>query len=224
MPSQEAMTLNPRMTLMELFETHKGLPVHKFPHHIEIYDRLFAELDMPDPTLLEIGVAHGGSMALWRDYFGPAATIIGVDVQDRTAIQQQVDAKIFTGDQADPTFWQLISSQIRPLHIVIDDGSHRSADQLATFNELFPILEDGGLYIIEDIHTSYRPDYGGGLGLKGSVVETLKDLIDVIHNTEYGGLGDSHVFSVQVYPNLAVIQKKNPSTWGGSTMRPIHAD
>ena len=62
---------------------------------------------------------------------------------------------------------------------MIDDGSHRSADILARFDLLFPILAAGGLYVIEDLHCSYRADFGGGPpGTDGTTVEHVKRLLD----------------------------------------------
>ena len=207
------------MNLLDIFEDHKGLVINKFPHHLEIYDRLFRSLqNKTGLTLLEIGLGSGGSLQLWREYFGPQATIIGVDVQDLTRLE--VEAKVLVGDQGSVEFWGAVKPQLGAPDIIIDDGSHRCADQILTFRQLFPVLADGGVYIVEDIHTSYREAYGGGLGNPGSFVEFIKMAIDGIHSPEHGGPGESHLFSVQVYPNLAVIEKRSPSTWGGSTMRP----
>lgn len=209
------------MSLAAIFERHKGLVAHKFPHHLEIYDTIFERFRFkPDLCLLEIGICEGGSLQLWREYFNSKAAIIGVDIQDKTNLAGETNAKIMVGDQGDRNFWAMAKPQIGNPHIIIDDGSHMCADQLMTFHELFPILQDGGLYVIEDIHTSYREAYGGGLYHPASFVEYLKRAIDVMHASEFGGKADSHIFSVQVYPNLAVIEKRNPNTWGGSTMRP----
>jgi hypothetical protein len=216
------MMLSKLPSLTELFEQHHGRVIHKFPHHIGVYEKLFAPLnDGRDLTILEIGLADGGSLELWRKYFGQNATIIGVDIQDKSFLAEDVDAKILVGDQGKDEFWQAALPQIGRPDIIIDDGSHMCLDQLVTFSALFEVLNDGGLYIVEDIHTSYRAFYGGGLKHPCSLVEYLKRVIDNMHSSEHAGLSDqSHIFSLQIYPNLAVIEKRNPGTWGGSTMRP----
>lgn len=206
-------------TLPELFEDHQGCPTHKYPHHIAIYEQLFSSMRGRPIRLLEIGLGHGGSMQLWRQYFGPEATIIGVDVQDREHLQEKWGGKIITGNQGDPEFWRAVKPQLGSLDIVIDDGSHMCLHQSLTFHELFPLVADGGYYIIEDIHTSYRDGYNEG----GSFIEYLKTMIDDIHGSELGNdvVARTHIFSIHFYPSLAVIHKKNPEKWGGSTMRPV---
>ena len=212
-------------TLAQIFQEHQGLVAHKFPHHMMIYDRLFASFrENPDISIIEIGIANGGSLQLWRKYFGENASVIGIDIQDKTELATQSGAKIFVGDQGAHDFWEIVTPQLGNPHIIIDDGSHRCNDQIMTFDSLFPILQDGGLYIIEDIHTSYRSAYGGGLRAHGSLIEHLKRMVDDIHIAEHQRQSNmnhhSHVFSIQLYPNLAVIEKRNPKYWGGSTMRP----
>lgn len=207
-------------SLRDLFETHKGRVVHKFPHHIDVYDNLFAKYRAP--SILEIGIAEGGSLELWRKYFGPEAVIMGIDIADRSALEGESANRVFTGDQGSPEFWNMVIPQIGRPNIIIDDGSHKCKDQIVTFTKLFPLLQDEGLYVIEDIHTSYRASYGGGLWNTDSFIEHLKGGIDLMHESEWNNppMEDSHVFSIQFYPNLAVVHKRSPATWGGSTMRP----
>lgn len=209
------------MTLPELFEHHKGLPANKFPHHMEIYERLFNPmLDVAQLGLLEIGLGHGGSLEIWRKYFGKQACIAGLDIQDLTGIK--VDATIFQGDQTDKSLLRRIASQCGPLHIIIDDGSHRTPDQQITFETLFPLLQDGGVYIVEDIHTSYRTEFGGsGKHDPNNIIEFLKDMVDGMHMNEWAGVADTtHIFGIEFYPSMAVVHKRNPGAWGGPTVRP----
>lgn len=211
------------MTLLEMFETHQGIRTHKYPHHLEIYERFFARFKEVPSTVLEIGIAQGGSLELWKRYFGSQARIIGVDIQDRKGLEARIHADIFTGDQANPEFWNEIMPRIGPLDILIDDGSHQSRDQIITFACLFPHLKDGGLYVCEDIHTSYHEQYGGGLRNPESFVEHIKLLIDDIHSSNFDPSPSvpeaTHIFAVHVFPSLAIIEKRNPWSWGGSTIR-----
>lgn len=214
MPAEEKMR-----TLPEIFENHRGLPANKFPHHIQVYDELFHKVAerVVGPSIVEIGIGHGGSLQMWREYFGPNATVIGIDVQDLAYLQEPTKAKIYQLNQGDRASMDLLRDQLGSPHIIIDDGSHICGHQILTFETLFPILMNDGYYIIEDIHTSYRSDYNFG----GSFVEYLKKLADDIHSSELGKSPvNPNVFSVSIYPNLAVIQKRSPATWGGATVRP----
>lgn len=212
------------ITLSEIFQEHEGRRTHKYPHHIEIYDHFFSRFKGKEPVILEIGIAHGGSLELWRKYFGAQAQIIGIDVQDMTAMADEVNAKIFTGDQANRPFMRKILKSLPGLDIVIDDGSHRPKDQIVSFTEIFGYLNDGGLYAVEDLQTSYRENYGGGYKSECSFVEYLKQMIDGLHYSEEDvprPEGCDSVFGIHAYPGLAIIEKRNPTSWGGSTMRPV---
>ena len=211
-----------KMTLVDLFQTHSGLPTEKFLHHLEAYDHFFSKFQGQDVGVLEIGIRDGGSLQLWRKYFGPAARIYGLDIQDRTYLKDKVDAEIFVGDQGNVEVIRELIPKTKPLHIVIDDGSHNSQDQITSFKEIFPFLEDGGLYIVEDIHTSYRENYGGGFLDQRSFVEHLKSIIDFIHRSEFPGReavkGADHLFAIHIYPSLAIIEKRDPRTYGSALM------
>lgn len=213
------------MTLLEMFENHKGLFTEKYPHHLEIYERYFSAFRGKDVGVLEIGIRDGGSLQLWREYFGEAAWIYGLDIQDRQHIEEEVRAEVFVGDQGDVQELRRILKSMRPLDIVIDDGSHVSLDQKQSFAELFPALREGGIYVIEDIHTSYRAGYNDDTQL--SFVEYLKEMIDSLHKNEQPGTiffnEWEQVFAIHIYPSLAIIEKRNPRTWGGPTIRGTHA-
>lgn len=216
------MLIEKKMTLVELFQNHSGLPTEKFNHHLEAYGHFFSPFQGQDIGVLEIGIRDGGSLQLWRKYFGPAARIYGLDIQDRTYLKDKVGAEIFVGDQGDIKVLRELISGMGQLHIVIDDGSHNSQDQIVSFKEIFPTLEDGGLYIVEDIHTSYRENYGGGLLDQRSFVEYLKARIDFIHRSEFlfdsEYKGATHLFAIHIYPSLAIIEKRDPRTYGSALM------
>lgn len=209
------------MTLPEMFEAHKGLPTHKYPIHMEAYERFFNKYRETNVRVLEIGIDQGGSLQLWREYFGPKASIIGLDIQDKTSLN--VDAHILVGDQGNPGYWDEIIPRLGEFDIIIDDGSHVCNDQITSLCQLFPLLKDGGFYACEDIHTSYHATYGGGHLKSGTFIELLKCLIDELHKSNYSdnerALED--LFSLHIYPSLAILEKRSSGSWGGSTIRPV---
>jgi len=101
--------------------------------------------------LLEIGVMDGASLRMWRDFY-PDAEIVGVD-NLRTP---EVDGvTVLKGDAPD---WDLLKT-LGTFDVIVDDGSHMTADQQRTFEWMYPALNPGGWYILEDLHTSYTPRY-----------------------------------------------------------------
>src|SRR5579862_3356679 len=85
------------------FYGHTGRQVHKWGHYLEVYDRFFAPIRRSGKPvgILELGVQHGGSLQLWRKYFGPRARIAGIDIDPRTEFTSE-DVKVFVGSQVDP--------------------------------------------------------------------------------------------------------------------------
>jgi hypothetical protein len=164
---------------------------------------------------LEIGVSHGGSLQLWRKFFGPDATIVGIDVDPRCAAFDDDVATVRIGSQNDTDFLTSIVAEIGGVDVVVDDGSHVARDQRAAFATLFPLLSSGGVYVVEDLHTSYWANFGGGYRRRGAFIEVVKNLLDDMHHWYHGNghrvdLGDGAVRSMSLYDSLAFIYKGDP--------------
>jgi hypothetical protein len=97
------------------------------------------------------------------------------------ALLEEDQISVVIGDQEDRAFLAGLREQIGPADIVIDDGGHTMAQQIATFEEMFPAVRTGGVYLVEDLHTSYWDEYGGGYRREGTFIEYAKDLIDQLH-------------------------------------------
>ena len=210
--------------LGQLFLEHEGRLVSKWLGYLEVYERHLAPcragFPLPDGTtrplrLLEIGVAQGGSLQLWRRYFGPDATIFGVDVDPRCARFDGPEAAVRIGSQAEPGFLRGVVAEMGGVDVVIDDGSHRVGDQRRSFDTLFPLLSDGGVYLVEDLHTSYwAAEYGGGYRRPGTFVELAKGLVDGMHAWYYGRprprrrrWAKTDVRSICFYDSMVVVEK-----------------
>ena len=167
--------------LLEFFENGEHRLVHKWMHYFEIYDRHFRRFRGRSPRVLEFGVFHGGSLQMWKQYFGEGAQIYGVDIDPRTAALAEEGVNILIGDQQDRAFLRSLERAAPAFDIVIDDGGHTMQQQITTFEEMFPRLAEGGVYLAEDLMTSYWPPYGGGLRQPGSFIEYAKQLIDRLH-------------------------------------------
>jgi hypothetical protein len=163
------------------FVNNKGNLIHKWQHYFEIYDRHFARYRGTDVHLLEIGIFQGGSLAMWKHYLGPKARIFGVDINPACKQFEEENVRIFIGDQADCGFLKSLAREIPRIDILIDDGGHTMQQQINTFEELFPHVQPNGIYLCEDIHTSYWRHYGGGYHRRGTFIEYSKEFIDSIH-------------------------------------------
>lgn len=165
-------------SLERYFRGNDGPLVHKWLHYFPIYERHFARFRGRPITMLEIGVFHGGSLAMWSDYFGQQARIIGVDIDDRVTAFETGNVEICIGDQEDPEFLGHLAAEYGPFDIVLDDGGHTTAQQLATFQRLWPAMKRGGVFLVEDLHTNYWGEFGGGLRKPDTFIEFAKGLVD----------------------------------------------
>lgn len=208
-------------TLEEIFKQHTGPAIHRFNHMILIYDELFSRYRGEEVTFLEVGIATGGSLQMWKEYFGAKAKIYGVDISDVAKVHNKVEddqITIMLGDQGNKNFMEEAGERIGKIDIIIDDGSHVSKDQIKTFETMFPYLNDNGIYTIEDIHCSYRSTFGGGFKKPDTIVEYMKKFIDHFHPAEIPEdlleepppFLDS-LYSVRMFRNLIVVDK-----WSGS--------
>jgi SAM-dependent methyltransferase len=142
-------------TVAEVFHSHQGRLTDKWSHYLAIYQRYFADYVGKAVRVLEIGVSHGGSLQLWKRYFGAWALIVGVDIDPRCKAYEESQIQVEIGDQGDSGFWEGLWDHYQGFDIVIDDGSHRKSDQEAAFKALWPSTR--GVYLIEDIHREW-PD------------------------------------------------------------------
>lgn len=100
--------------------------------------------------LLEIGVAGGASLRMWRDYF-PEAQIFGFDNDEKTFFTEERISCSYA-DQADKVSLLTALDKIGGcFDVIIEDGDHISAHQVLTANLLQWCLEPGGIYIMEDV-------------------------------------------------------------------------
>ena len=106
-----------------------------------------------NPRLLEIGIYDGASLKMWEEFFG-FPTIVGVDIEPKKQYES-VNIKTMIADQSDPTQLLKCLEVCSEYDIIVDDGGHTMQQQLVTIATLFPHLKSGGLYVLEDLHTSF---------------------------------------------------------------------
>jgi hypothetical protein len=198
--------------LGRLFFEHHGRTVHKWLHYLPLYERHFSPLRGQAIGFLEIGVGEGGSLDLWRKYLGPQATIFGIDVVAQCASCVTPPNQVRIGSQDDRTFLRGVVAEMGALNVVLDDGSHIGRHQRTSFEVLFPLLSYGGLYVIEDIATSYwRGFHQGGYRKRGTAIEQVKQMIDDMHAWYHDRvpetLAKSEVGAIHVYDQIVVIEK-----------------
>jgi SAM-dependent methyltransferase len=155
--------------------------IHKWKHYFPVYERHFAPFVNRSVTLLEIGCGDGGSLQMWKRFFGPHAQIVGIDIEPHCKEFEDDQISVRIGSQDDPAFLDAVVAEFGPFDIVIDDGSHIQAHVAASFARLYAGLSKNGVYLVEDLHTAYWPDFGGGRGKPGTFIEIAKGLVDELN-------------------------------------------
>jgi len=201
--------------LEKYFKNNKNNIIHKWNHYFEIYDNHFSRFRGKDITILEIGVFHGGSLKMWKDYFGKNVKIFGVDIDPRCKQFEEEGVKIFIGSQEDENFLTQLKKEIPKVDILIDDGGHTVNQQIITFEKMYEHVKENGVYLCEDLHTSYWNEYGGGYKKQGTFIEYSKNFIDYIHawhSREKDKLSVNELtrsmHSLHFYDSILVIEKR----------------
>ncbi|MBY4891718.1 class I SAM-dependent methyltransferase [Rhodobacteraceae bacterium N5(2021)] len=171
----------------QYFWSNEGTAIDKWHSYLPVYDRYFAPFRDKVPRMLEIGVQNGGSMQMWRDYFGPDAVLFGIDIEPECAKLNGLAGQVRIGSQADRAFLKSVIDEMGGVDIVLDDGSHQMSHIRASLQTLMPLLSENGLYFIEDLACSYWGSFGGGRGRPGTTLEMAKDLIDDMHHWYHDG-------------------------------------
>ncbi len=169
----------PDNELFDIFSADTN--VHKWHHYFDIYTKHFEAYRHRPIRMLEIGVFRGGSLRMWKEYFHPDSTIVGIDI-DKTCKEHEIaDRKVFVriGSQADPEFLLAVTEEFGPFDIILDDGSHKTHHQNISFGALFrDALTDGGCYMVEDVHTNYWLKH---VDSEDTFIDLAKQMVDMLH-------------------------------------------
>ncbi|MFM0152454.1 class I SAM-dependent methyltransferase [Paraburkholderia sediminicola] len=220
--------------LTAIFNAHKGNAADKWTSYFGGYARYFSKFRDQSIRLLEIGVQNGGSLEIWQHYFSNADRIVGCDINALCNNLTFSDSKIsiVVADANSDVAYEQILACSTYYDLIIDDGSHTSHDIIQSFCRYFPILSDGGLFFIEDLHCSYWQEYGGGISHPRSSIAFFKALVDIVNHEHWGVsrsrkelltsfsetygvvLDDSllaHIHSVEFFNSCCVIRKAIPA-------------
>jgi SAM-dependent methyltransferase len=204
----------------------------KWSGYFDVYERHLNKFIGKSPRILEVGIQNGGSIELWLKYFGAGTKVIAVDIDEGCRRHRyNGNVEIIIGDQGDENFWSDLLSKQGKFDIVIDDGSHIMDHQIITMNRVFPHVNDGGVYICEDTHTSYWMQWGGSFRGSSTFLEHSKRVTDTInqqhfyapayrmHSTEMPLSSEfleiyKNLYSVAFYNSMVVMEKEKLKPFG----------
>jgi SAM-dependent methyltransferase len=216
--------------LREYFEAHReGRGIWKWDHYFDMYHRHLSRFVGLETKLVEIGIYSGGSLEMWRQYFGSGCHVYGVDIENACKAYETDNISVFIGDQERPEFWQSFKASVGTVDILIDDGGHTPEQQIVTLNEMLEAIRPGGVYICEDIH-----------GHKNRFINHVVGLVHSLNFAEHAfdedGISNpansvqSSIYAITFYPYALVIEKMASPRTGltaprhGTQWQPFYPD
>lgn len=193
--------------LYEIFQRGKYLSL-KHDSYFQVYERVLGRFVGQNITFVEVGVLNGGSLFMWREYFGPQARIIGIDLNPQAKRWEEHGFEIYIGSQSDPAFWESFYQAVGKVDVVLDDGGHTNRQQLITTFHALKHIKDGGVLLVEDVHASYLREFGNPS--RYSFVNFCKFVVDSV-NRRCGELQRTvndywkRVYSIEFYESIVVM-------------------
>lgn len=192
-------------------------PAYKWSTYFDIYERHLKKFVNKKPKILEIGINDGGSTDMWIEYFGDGTEIIAIDIDERCSKHfYHGNVKTIIGDQGCENFWNKLLEEHSGFDLILDDGGHTMIQQITTLKKTFPKLNNGGICLIEDTHTSYWKDWGGSFRDPSTFIEYSKQLIDQLSIQHFDkNLIDSdmqniyeNLYMICYYNSIVVLEKR----------------
>ena len=153
--------MNNNLTVEEIFSRFNTDKNNTFHNYSRQYERVFSEFRDKPVKYLELGVFKGESIKAMREVFKNAKCIVGVDITPDCKKYDDPTNNIFVeiGNATDMSFIEKINEKYGPFDIILDDASHTNVDVIKSFEIMFPLLNDNGIYIVEDTITYKEPRF-----------------------------------------------------------------
>ena len=220
--SKESLELNSKLRLFQIYKNLKQVSL-KSDTYFPVYEEIFNKYVGKKITFVEIGVLQGGSLHMWKEYFGNSARIIGIDLNPKAKKLEKDGFEIFIGSQSDENFWDEFFSKVGKIDILLDDGGHENDQQIITLNKTIPNMNDEGVIVVEDTHTSYLKKFGNPS--KYSFINYSKYIIDVINSrfpaTEIKKNNDfrNKIHSISFYESIVALKINSKKSLESTVVR-----
>jgi len=168
---------------MKIIKSFRSSPKYsiKWDNYFNIYDNIFKKFVNKKITFVEVGIGNGGSLFMWRKFFGKKAKIIGIELNPEAKKLEKFGFQISIGDQSDPRFWKSFYKKNGKIDILLDDGGHRNIQQITTFMESYDHIKPNGIIVVEDTHTSYMKKKGFKNPSNYSFINFSKLVVENMH-------------------------------------------
>ena len=187
--------------LIKSFKTSPRYSI-KWSNYFPVYENLFKKFVNKKIIFVEIGVGNGGSLFMWKKFFGSKARIIGIELNPDAKKLEKYGFEIFIGDQSDPLFWKKFYNKVGKIDVLLDDGGHKNIQQITTFMESYNHIKQNGIIVVEDTHTSYMKKKGFKNPSNYSFINFCNLIIENLHRR-----------NPSINKNLNILSKKIESIY-----------
>lgn len=195
----------------------------KWRPYLSYYERYISFFkNKPTPVhLVEVGIQKGGSLEMWAEYFGPNAVINGIDIDpacEAIKYENHPNINITIGHQGKPEFWAAWLPTKPPIDVFIDDGSHDNADMIVTFENVFPHMPVGSIYVVEDCHSNYMNYHPPALMnitqslffQRTTFIDHIKKYVDVLYNPWMNVPEYPNYSGIHFHDSMVIVEKLGP--------------
>ena len=196
----------------KLISSFKSSPFYtiKWDNYFDVYEKIFKKFQTKKITIVEIGVGNGGSLFMWKSFFKENSRIIGIELNPDAKKLEKHGFEIFIGDQSDKNFWKNFYNDVGNIDILLDDGGHKNIQQVTSVMESINHINDSGMIIIEDTHTSYMKKKGFKNPSKYSFINFCNLIIESLHRRnpmieKKNNIFSNKIHSVEFYDSMVVM-------------------
>ncbi len=217
--ARESLKINSSLRLFQIYKKLKYVSL-KIDSYFQVYEEIFTKYVNKEIVFVEVGVLGGGSMQMWKEFFGEKARIIGIDMNPDAKKLEKEGFEIFIGNQSDEKFWDNFFKKVGKIDILLDDGGHQNKQQILTLSKSIENIKDGGVIVVEDTHASYLKKFGNPS--KFSFINFSKHLVDKINYRFLKSLKkevdpERRIFSINFYESIVAFNINS-----GKSFLPTH--
>jgi hypothetical protein len=197
-----------KKNLYKLFKESKNFST-KWKSYFPIYEEIFKKYINKKVTFVEVGVANGGSLFMWKKFFGKKSRIIGIDLNPEVKRFEKEGFEIFIGDQQDKYFWKDFYKKVGNVDVILDDGGHKNLQQISTIAYSLPYIKNNGMVVIEDTMTSYikksfgNPSIFSFINFAYQICDSIHRRNPMLKNLE--NIYSKKVFSIKFFESIVVL-------------------
>jgi 23S rRNA U2552 (ribose-2'-O)-methylase RlmE/FtsJ len=180
----------------------------KYKKYFHVYEKLFFKYKNKEIVFVEIGIDDGGSLELWKKYFGPKSKIIGIDINPLCKKFENLNQNIHVeiGDQSLESFWIDFFEKYGKVDVILDDGGHTNNQQIITCANTIPNIKNDGLLLVEDVHTSYLKNFNSSMNysfinFSKTIIDDINSKFDINYSKKKFSLND-YVYSIQFFESF----------------------